>query len=84
VGDSWLHEVACRQKPTFVFLNVTVLYCKPLYSSEAATVGNSGTNSGQILYLYLLPLQTFPIGLLYYDLCIYITVSSCPMGSLCR
>ena len=42
-------ESVCRQRPTVGFYFVTVLYCKSLYSSEAATLANSGNISGHIL-----------------------------------
>jgi len=39
----------CRQRPTVGFYFVTVMYFKSLYSSQAATLANSGNISGQIL-----------------------------------
>ena len=49
MAESWLHEAVCRQRPIFDSYIVTVLYCKLLYSSEAAIVANSGNISGHIL-----------------------------------
>jgi hypothetical protein len=49
VADSWLHEAVCRQRPSVGSYFVTELYSKLLYSSEPATVANSGIISGHIL-----------------------------------
>jgi hypothetical protein len=49
VGDSLLHSAVCRRKLTVCSCIVTVLFCKPLYSSQAATLSNIGNISGHIL-----------------------------------
>jgi hypothetical protein len=51
VGDRWLHEAVCRQRLTFVSYFVTVLYCKPHYSSEAASVANSRVMNAKFVFL---------------------------------
>jgi len=84
VADSWLHEAVCIQGPTVCSYIVTVLYCKPLYSSRAATVTNIGKTFWSNFVANSLSLWTFPSGREYYGLCIYITISSWPIGPFFR
>jgi len=42
-------EAVCRRRRSVGSCFVTVLYCKPLYSSGAATVAKRGNISGHIL-----------------------------------
>ena len=84
MAESWLHETVFRQRPTVSFYILTVLYCKPLYSAQAATVAKTGTISGHILLIIHKLSEPFPV---VYSITIYdrsITISSCPIGPLCR